>query len=322
MLYRHILQRVLIAIPVMLGVTAITFFLMMATIGNYVPGLQMNNASATGNIDAMRQAMGLSRPIYVQYADWLWNFIRGNFNHSLVDHTAVSTLILQTLPNTLVLVTAATVLAVVLAIPMGTISAWKRGTWIDHVLTSVSVVGYAIPGFWLALVMILLFAVSFQSWGLPHLPVGGMYTVGNGGLGDRVEHLVMPATVLAFFYLSIWSRYTRSSLIDTLGNDYIRTARAKGMSQRRVLFVHALRNALLPLVTLVGLQLPALVSGSVVIEVIFNWPGMGLLLYTRALEYDYTVILGITTLVTAVVVLGNLLADVSYAVLDPRIRHG
>jgi len=303
-------------------VTVITFFLMMDSIGNYIPGLEINSTTSAADIQRLRVAMGLDQPIYLQYLHWLGRVVQGNFGNSLVDGSPVTGLIGQTLPNTLELVLTAIVLALVLAIPVGTISAWRRGTSIDHLLTALSVAGYAIPQFWLGLVMVLLFSVSFEAWGLPWLPAGGAYSVGDGSLGDRLVHLVLPSLVLAFLYLSIWSRYTRSSLIETLANDYIRTARAKGMSQRRVLFVHALRNALLPLVTLIGLQLPALVSGSVVIEVIFNWPGMGRLAYSRALEYDYTTVLGITTFATVVVVLGNLAADLAYAVLDPRIRHG
>ncbi|HXJ49367.1 MAG TPA: ABC transporter permease, partial [Candidatus Acidoferrum sp.] len=156
----------------------------------------------------------------------------------------------------------------------------------------------------------------------PWLPSGGVASpFGGGDLGDRLLHLIMPATVLSFFYLSLWSRFTRSSMLEVLSQDYIRTARAKGMSERRVVYLHGLRNALIPLVTLVGLELPGLVSGGLIVEVVFSWPGLGRLAFERALQYDYTTVMGIVFFVTLLVVAGNLLADVLYAVLDPRIRY-
>jgi peptide/nickel transport system permease protein len=316
-----IIRRILIAIPIVIGTTAITFFLMMASIGNYIPGLQISSSSASGgDIEALRQAMGLNEPVYIQYLRWLWHAVQGNFGNSLVDHSPVTSLIFQALPNSLLLGFLGMIVALIIAIPVGVISAWKRGTKLDNILGGLSVAGFAIPQFWLGLILILVFAVLFNSWGLPHLPAGGAYTIGNGSLGDRAVHVLLPTVVVAVLYLSVWSRYTRSSVIETLAEDYIRTARAKGMGERRKLLVHALRNALLPLVTLVGLQLRTLVSGAVVVEVVFNWPGMGLLFYNRALEYDYTTVLGITVIATITVILGNLLADIAYAALDPRVR--
>ena len=317
-----VLRRLLTAIPVMVGVTAITFLLMMLTIGNYVPGLELNGNVRPEDIQRLRESMGLNRPIYVQYALWLWGLFHGDFGRSLVDSTPVLHEILERLPNTLELTVTAIALGTALAIPLGTLAALRRGSLLDNALTTLSVAGFAIPQFWLGLVVILLFSVSFEAWGLPWLPAGGALSpIGGGDVVDRVTHLALPASVLAFLYLSIWSRYTRSSMIEVLSQDYVRTARAKGMSERRVVFGHALRNALLPLVTLVGLELPGLVSGSLVVEVVFSWPGIGRLAYDRALQYDYTTVLGITTFVTALVILGNLTADVLYAVLDPRIRH-
>lgn len=321
MLARHLLRRVLIAVPVTIGVTAITFFLMMASIGNYIPGLQIDSTTNAANVEGLRQAMGIDRPLLVQYFDWLGGVVQGDFGTSLVGHGSVAAMIAQTLPNTLLLVGISSIVAALIAIPVGTISAWRRGTKVDHAFSALSVAGFAIPQFWLALVLLLVFSVKFAAWGLPHLPAGGAYTIGDGSFSDRVVHLVLPVIVTASLYVSIWSRYTRSSVIEALANDYVRTAKAKGMPGRRVLFVHAVRNGLLPLVTLIGLHLPALVSGTVVVEVIFNWPGMGRLAYNHALQYDYTTVLGITTLAAVMVVLGNLLADVAYAFLDPRIRH-
>jgi peptide/nickel transport system permease protein len=169
--------------------------------------------------------------------------------------------------------------------------------------------------------LILIFSVKFHDWGLPFLPSSGTTTPFTGGdLLDRLAHLVLPAVVLSFFYLAIWSRYTRSSMLEVLSQDYVRTARAKGMSERRVTYLHGLRNAVIPLVTLVGLELPGLVSGALVVEAVFSWPGIGLLAFQRALAYDYTMVLGIVTFAAVLVVLGNLVSDLLYAAVDPRIR--
>jgi peptide/nickel transport system permease protein len=188
------------------------------------------------------------------------------------------------------------------------------------------VAGYAIPHFWLGLLMILLFSVSFRSWGLPSLPSSGAYDplLVGASLAERftdlLTHLILPALVLAFVYISIWSRYTRSSVLSVLSQDFIRTARAKGLTESRVVLVHALRNALMPIVTLVGLELPRLLSGSLVIEVVFGWPGVGRYAYERALQYDYPAVMGVTTFAAALVVLGSVLADTMYVVIDPRVR--
>jgi peptide/nickel transport system permease protein len=170
--------------------------------------------------------------------------------------------------------------------------------------------------------LILLFSVSFKHWGLPWLPSGGRESpYGGGDPLDLFLHLIMPATVLAFFYLSVWSRFVRSSMLEVLSLDYIRTARAKGMSNRRLVYVHALRNAVIPLVTLVGLELPGLVAGGLVVEVVFGWPGLGLMAYERAKAFDFTLVMGATTFVALLVIAGNLLADLLYSVMDPRIRY-
>jgi peptide/nickel transport system permease protein len=214
-------------------------------------------------------------------------------------------------------------MGVLISIPLGVTGALRRGSKLDHALTAMSVGGFAIPGFWLGLMLILFFSVQFQAWGLPFLPSGGVMTPGmaGGDLLDRIVHLIMPATVLSFVYLSIWSRFTRSSMLEVLAQDYVRTARAKGMSERRVVYLHALRNAVIPLVTLVGLELPSLVAGGLIVEVVFSWPGIGKLLYERAIQTDYSTVLGITTFAALLVVAGNLLADFLYAFLDPRIRY-
>jgi peptide/nickel transport system permease protein len=323
MLAEHLLRRILAAIPVVLGVTILTFLVMHATAGNYVPGLDLNPSLKPADVERIRANLGLDRPLWLQYVTWLGGMLHGDFGRSLLDGSPVMSHILDRLPNTLELTVTAILLGIAISIPLGVAGALRRGTKIDNFFTVVSTAGFAIPQFWLGLILILFFSVQLHAWGLPWLPSGGAYSSFNGGdLLDRLEHLVLPATVLSFFYLSVWSRFVRSSMVEVLSQDYVRTARAKGMGERRVVYQHALRNAIVPLVTLVGLELPALVSGGLVVEVVFGWPGIGRLAYERATQYDYTTVMGITTFAALLVVLGNLLADVLYALLDPRIRYG
>src|SRR5262252_9606103 len=322
MLAKYLLRRLLAAIPVVLGVTILTFLVMHATAGNYVPGLDLNPSLKPADIERIRANLGLDRPLWLQYVTWLGGMLHGDFGRSLLDGSPVMSHTLERLPNTLELTVTAILLGVLISIPLGVTGALRRGSKIDNFFTVVSTAGFAIPQFWLGLILILFFSVQLHAWGLPWLPSGGAFSAYNGGDPlDRLLHLVMPATVLSFFYLSVWSRFVRSSMVEVLSLDYVRTARAKGMPERRVVYQHALRNAVIPLVTLVGLELPALVSGGLVVEVVFGWPGIGRLLYERALQLDYTTVMGITTFAALLVVIGNLLADVLYAVLDPRVRY-
>jgi peptide/nickel transport system permease protein len=343
LILRFLLRRALAAIPVVVGVTLITFLLMHSTAGSFVPGLALNPSLTARDVQLLKTELGLDQPLYIQYLDWIgvaWvmqkvgvagllvgahdispGLLQGSFGHSMVDGTAVSGQIFARLPNTILLTVTAILLGVLLSIPLGVLGALRRGSKLDHFFTFLSVAGVAVPQFWLGLMLVLLLSVKFHDWGLPFLPSSGLTTPFTGGDPlDRLAHLFMPATVLSFFYLAIWSRYTRSSMLEVLSQDYVRTARAKGMSNRRVTYTHALRNAIIPLVTLVGLELPGLVSGALVVEAVFSWPGIGLLVYQRALAYDYTMVLGVVTFAAVLVVVGNLVADLLYAAVDPRIR--
>jgi peptide/nickel transport system permease protein len=323
MLGKYLLRRLVAAIPVVLGVTILTFLVMHATAGSYVPGLDLNPSLKPADIARIRANLGLDRPLWLQYVTWLGGMLHGDFGRSLIDGSPVMSHILERLPNTLELTITAIVLGILISIPLGVTGALRRGSKIDNFFTVLSTAGFAIPQFWLGLILILFFSVQLHAWGLPWLPSGGAFSAFNGGdLLDRILHLIMPATVLSFFYLSVWSRFVRSSMVEVLSQDYVRTARAKGMAERRVVYLHALRNAVVPLVTLVGLELPALVSGGLVVEVVFGWPGIGRLAFERAVQLDYTTVMGITTFAALLVVVGNLLADVLYAALDPRIRYG
>jgi peptide/nickel transport system permease protein len=320
---KYLLNRVLATIPVVIGVTVVTFIVMHIAAGSYVPGLDLNPNLKPEDELMIKRYLGLDRPLHEQYITWVAGVAHGDFGRSMIDGSLVSRHIGDRLPATLELTVTAILMGILISIPLGVTGALRRGSKLDHAFTALSVGGFAIPGFWLGLLLILLFSVQFQAWGFPFLPSGGVVTPGTegGDLLDRLVHLIMPATVLSFVYLSIWSRFTRSSMLEVLGQDYVRTARAKGMGERRVVYLHALRNAVIPLVTLVGLELPSLVAGGLVVEVVFSWPGIGKLLYERALQTDYSTVLGITTFAALLVVLGNLLADVLYALLDPRIRY-
>ncbi len=320
---KYLLNRVLATIPVVIGVTVVTFIVMHIAAGSYVPGLDLNPNLKPEDELMIKRYLGLDRPLHEQYITWVAGVAHGDFGRSMIDGSLVSRHIGDRLPATLELTVTAILMGILISIPLGVTGALRRGSKLDHAFTALSVGGFAIPGFWLGLLLILLFSVQFQAWGFPFLPSGGVVTPGTegGDLLDRLVHLIMPATVLSFVYLSIWSRFTRSSMLEGLGQDYVRTARAKGMGERLVVYLHALRNAVIPLVTLVGLELPSLVAGGLVVEVVFSWPGIGKLLYERALQTDYSTVLGITTFAALLVVLGNLLADVLYALLDPRIRY-
>ena len=322
MLARYVLRRVVTSIPVVIGVTLITFLLLHATSASFIPGLELNPNLKPEDIIRIRQNLGLDDPLYIQYWNGISGLVHGDFGRSLVDGSPVIRHILERLPNTLELTVTAIALGILISIPLGVVGALRRGSALDNFFTFLSVAGVSIPSFWLALLMILLFSVGFHAWGLPWLPSGGAKSAfGGGDPIDRVAHLVMPATCLAFVYIAIWSRFTRSSMLEVLSQDYVRTARAKGMSERRVTYLHALRNSLVPLVTLIGLELPGLVGGAAIVEIVFAWPGIGKLALERALQYDYTMVLGLTTFAALLVVAGNLLADVLYALLDPRIRY-
>jgi peptide/nickel transport system permease protein len=317
----YLIRRILLAIPVLIGVTTLTFVTMISSAGNYIPGVDLESTLRPEDMARLRESLGLDRPAWVQYLSWLRDIATGNLGRSMIDHIPITTHLAERLPNTLLLSAAAIVLGNSFGVLIGIACALNRGKMLDKVLSSLAVAGFAIPQFWFGLLLILVFAVGFQSWGLPSLPSSGAYDpVGGGGLGDRLLHLILPATTLSLVYISSWSRFVRSSMLGVLSEGYVRTARSKGLAERRVVFVHALRNALMPLVTLIGLEIPRLFSGALVVEVIFGWPGVGRFAYERASSYDYTAVLGVTTFVAIMVTFGNILADVLYGALDPRIR--
>jgi len=266
---------------------------------------------------ALARRLDLDRPLHLRYATWLGGALRGDLGRSVNDGRSVSALIAQRLPVTLTLAAWSLAVAVLLGIPLGVAAAVRRNGPVDYAASFVSVIGLAIPSFWFAILLIMLFSVTLN-W----LPSSGMRTIGMGfDVVDRLRHLVLPVVVLATSALPFMVRYTRSAMLGVIAEDYVRTARAKGVGEGRVHFVHAFRNALIPVVTQVGLLTARLIGGAVVTETIFGWPGMGRLAVEASSGRDYTVIMGLTIVIAAIVVTVNLLVDVAYGLIDPRIRH-
>ncbi len=281
-----------------------------------VAGSLLNQPDMDPNVAReMRASLGLDDPLPVQYGRWIRNAVAGNFGKSYQHSLPTTQLLRDRIPNTLLLSGTALVMAVLLAVPLGTISALYRYSWLDYLATVVAFAGVSIPVFWLAILMIIVFSVQL-GW----LPSAGMVTVGAVfSLRDLVAHLVMPALVLATFPLAQLTRYVRSSMVDVLAQDYIRTARAKGLPETALLARHALRNALIPMLTVLGVLTPRLLGGAVITETIFAWPGLGRLAVDAAITRDYPVIMSVTLLVSALVVVSNLVTDLLYGIVDPRI---
>ena len=318
----YIIRRLLITIPMLFGITFLTFVIVNAQ-GNPVADLQRNPRFRPADIERIRENLGLNEPLTVRYAKWASNLVRGDLGISLSNATPVRDRILGVLPNTLLLTGVSLLVSLLLSIPLGIYSATKRGSWFDHGVTLFSVAAFAMPTFWLALLLILLFSSQFREWGLPALPVSGMFDRrGGGGFLDRVEHLILPVIALSIGDLAGWTRYIRSQMLEVIRQDFVRTAQAKGLQDRAIVFGHAFRNAVLPLVTLIGLSLPGLVSGAFIVETVFAWPGLGRLTVEAARKSDYTLILGTVLMFSVLTLLANLIADLAYAVLDPRIRYG
>ena len=309
----YLLRRLAQGAVVLFVVSAVVFAIVHAAPGG--PALLNNPDVDPKMAKEMEKQLGLDDPIPVQYARWLGNALRGNLGRSYQHSLGTAELLWARIPNTLLLSGTALLLAVVLAVPLGMISAVYRYSALDYAATVTAFLGVSVPVFWLAILLIIVFSVTL-GW----LPSSGMLTVGVPfSMRDRLLHLLMPSIVLATFPLAQLTRYVRSSMVDALAQDYVRTARAKGLPERGVLGRHALRNALIPMVTVLGVLTPRLLGGAVVTETIFAWPGLGRLAVEAAVTRDYPVILGATLLVSTLVVLSNLITDFLYVVIDPRI---
>ena len=311
----YVIRRVVQTIVLLLVVSLAVFALVTQAPGG--PGILLDRNMGPAEIAQMRAILGLDQPVHVQYTRWLGQVLRGNLGISYQAGLPVLEIIGQMLPNTLLLSGAALALSLVVAIPAGVISAVRPASKTDHAVTLLALFGISVPTFWFGLMLIVLFSVVL-GW----LPPGGARTIGAPPSAlDTMRHLIMPALVLGSASMALFARYTRSSVMVVLHADYVRTARAKGLAEGAVVCRHALRNALLTIVTVIGVQLPRLIGGAAVTETVFAWPGMGSLAVRAAFERDYPMIMGITLVISAVVALSSLLVDLLYVVIDPRIRY-
>lgn len=314
-----IVRRLLITFPVLLGILVLGFILVRMLPGDparmMISPDQLSGPDSEAYLEAVRKAMGLDQPMPVQFFQWVRAFAQGDFGYSFRAREPVLDLVLQRLPATLLLTATAVVIAVLLGLVLGVLAADRQNSPLDYGISAASMLAISIPVFFLGLVAILLFSITLR-W----LPTGGVATPGDGSAADVLLHLIMPAAVLSSVLVGPYVRYTRASMLDVLSQDFITTSIAKGASRRRLLAKHALPNALVPLVTVVAVQVPQLLAGAVVIETVFSWPGLGLLTIESITGRDYPVILAIVLLSALLVVNFTLIADIIVAALDPRVR--
>lgn len=312
----YAIRRIVGAVPLLILVSFLSFGIVVSLPGDYLDLL--SSPTMSGDVLAARRAeLGLDRPIPVQYAAWMQQVLQGNLGASVATGRPVLDIISQRIGPTVTLMGIAMLVSLAIAIPIGVMSAIRANSFIDHFATLIAYLGVSVPTFFSGLAFIYIFAVHFQV-----LPSGLMETPGSGfNLVDRLKHLVLPVTVLGFQGAAIYTRYMRSSMLEVLRQDYIRTAHAKGLAEGQVNMRHAFRNALVSVITLLGLALPSLLSGAVITEQVFSWPGIGRLLVDSVNGRDYPVVLGITMMVAVLVIVGNLLADLAYSIVDPRVRY-
>ncbi|MGE5674413.1 MAG: ABC transporter permease [Mycobacterium leprae] len=313
---QYLVKRILIALPVILGVTIISYLIISLAPGDAVSLMVDPNMSAADKAQ-IRQELGLNDPIPVRYAKWLEQTAQGNLGFSYTNGQPVAKRIGERLGPTLTLTLTALVLAYLVAIPVGVISATRQYSWIDYGSSVAALVGVSIPAFFLGIGLIFVFSLRLNI-----LPVSGMQTLGGSdSFVDLVKHLILPALVLSAGTMGSVTRYTRSAMLDVVRQDFVRTAKAKGLNERVVIYKHILRNALLPIITLLGLQIPGLLGGAVITEQVFSWPGMGQLAIQAISARDYPVLMGLNLLTASLVVVGGLVADGLYSAADPRIRY-
>src|SRR5499427_827304 len=313
-MFAYIIRRILATIPVMVVVALFVFSLLHLSPGDPAAIIAGDTATAD-DIARIRQKLGLDLPLYIQFGTWVWALLHGDLGISIFTNLPVSKLIAQRIEPTVTLTISTLNVSVLAAIPMGVLAAWKAGAWIDRVVMVFAVIGFSVPVFVLAYLLIYVFAISTDL-----LPVQGFVSIRDGFL-PFLSHIVMPSVALAIVYIALIARMTRASMLDVLAQDYIRTAHAKGLANDKVLIGHALKNAAIPIVTIIGIGVALLISGVVVTETVFAIPGLGRLTVDAILRRDYPIIQGIILVFSAAYVLVNLLVDLSYTLLDPRIRY-
>ncbi len=341
---RYIIRRVLQAIP-LLFLISVVLFVLMQNMGDPLATMGGRTMTRSADRERLSRQLGLDQPIYMQYIYWLvgndWTkvdvngdgiantpgrrkgILRGDFGTSLVNRGVPALQVIwDRLPNTLLLMISAEFIIIIFSILIGVYSALRQYSLTDHIITTVSFIGYSMPIFFIALVTMYIFSVNFKRWGLPYLPTVGMFDPQVGKTPLQVAwHMILPVFSIAFISLAGYSRYIRGTMLEVMSQDYIRTAKSKGIPHRDVVFIHALKNASLPIVTIVGLDLPLLLGGAVVTERIFAWPGMGRLFLDHLSRVDTPVIMGILMIISVAVVVFQLITDITYAWLDPRIRY-
>jgi len=343
---QYIVRRLLQAIPMLLLVSIVLFALVNIAPGGPLSAYSRTNRMPEEKKEAIRRSFGLDKPLLVQYIVWLvgndWmkidtdgdgipdgygtrkGILRGDFGFSYKERKPVLGLIADRLPNTIYLMSFTLLAVAIISIPIGILSAVKQYSAFDLTATTLSFIGQAIPEFWLGLILILIFYVTLNNpfTGESLFPAGGMFTIGaDFSIWDRIKHLILPVTMGVVGWVAWYSRFLRSSMLEVINQDYIRTARAKGQIERKVLYKHALKNALIPLVTMFALDFPYIFTGSLYVELLFSWPGMGRLFYSAANDRDYPILLAILIIGAGIVILSNLMADIAYGYLDPRVRY-
>lgn len=340
---RYILRRLLQAIP-LLFVISLVLFVMMQNMGDPLATMGGRTMTRSADRERLSRQLGLDKPVVVQYVYWLigndWTKIdmdgdgiaetpgvrkgvlRGDFGMSLVNRKPAMEVIMERLPNTLLLMLTAEAVIILGALLIGIYSALRQYSFMDNLVTTFTFIGYSMPIFFVALGLMYIFSVNFKRWGLPHLPTVGMFDpqVGNT-VGQVALHMILPVITIALTSFAANSRYVRSTMLEAMGQDYIRTAKSKGLPRRSIVFIHALKNASLPIITVVGLDLPFLLGGAIVTERIFAWPGMGRLFIDHVARGDTPVVMGILMLIAVAVIVFQIITDIAYAWLDPRIRY-
>jgi peptide/nickel transport system permease protein len=314
-MFKYIVKRILIAIPVLFGITIIDYAI-MSLAGSPLAMMQGPKVTQAA-IEAKSIALGLDQPVYIQYWVWLKQLLHGNLGYSIKNYQPVSTIIGSHIGSTLLLMGTSLIIGLIIAVPIGIYSAVHPYSKRDYTMVTASFLGSSIPGFFLSLILIYIFTIRL-GW----LPSSGMTTVGtSGGFIDIVKHMVMPVMVLVISIAGSNIRYVRSAVLEILQQDYLRTAKAKGIGPFLTINKHALRNALIPIVTVIGMQIPTLFGGAVIIEQVFSWPGLGLIAMNAIINRDYPVIMGVCLLTAVVVLLANLITDIVYALVNPTIQY-
>jgi peptide/nickel transport system permease protein len=318
----YITRRLLLMVPLIFGITLITFIVIHLAPGNPVEvQTEMSLKVSAQAKENLKKLYGLDKPLHIQYLNWLERFVRLDFGKSFVDGREVIDKIIERIPITLIINVFSLMLICIIAIPIGILSATKQYSLFDKISTVFVFIGFSTPAFWLALLLMIFFGVYMGI-----LPISGIQSIDVSGMGfgervlDWIKHLVLPVGVSAFGGIAGLSRYSRSSMLEVIRQDYIKTARAKGLPESQIILKHALRNALMPIVTILGLSVPGLIGGGVIFETIFAIPGMGQLFYLSTLSRDYPTIMGILVIGAILTLFGNLIADISYALVDPRVR--